>query len=81
MTRLVQTIKDIFRKFQGSLSTDKDSFHEIDEELKYLYIKVYGDLNMSQTYEDKINLHNDQIKLKKDFKKAIKKYKEVVVNG
>ncbi len=81
MTRLVKNIKDIFINFQGSLSTDKDSLHEIDEELKDLYIKVYGDLNMSQAFEDKINLHNDQIKLKKDFKKAIKKYKEVVVNG
>ncbi len=81
MTHIVKNIKDIIVNFHGSLSMDKVYSNEIDDDLIDIYTKVYGDLNMSHPIEDKINLHNDVLRVKKDFKKAVKSYKEEVTNG
>lgn len=81
MTEFNKNIKEILTNFHGIFSSSRRSSFEVDEVLNDMYLKVYGDINMSQINEDKENLHNDSVMLKKSFKKSVRKYKEEVVNG
>jgi hypothetical protein len=73
------TMRLIIANFSGILTFQSNI---LPEDLKEEFNEEFSDLKMVPSSEDKINLHRDSVRLKNDFKKAIKDYKrEHLING
>ena len=74
MSIIFRNIKSFFLNFNGVL-LPKDRF--LDEELNDMYFKVFGTEDRIDLQNDKNNIRNDVINVKKDFRKSISEYKRL----
>ena len=78
ITAMIEMIKTFFFNSNGALLL-KDNLFE--GSIHEYYIEIIGDIEMKKLSEDKKNMRNDGLNIKKDIKKSIKDYHSEVVNG